>query len=104
MSGHTPGPWTAVFEVTEPAPQGETGDVGFYRIDGADGQYMGATVNGEADAHLLAAAPLLLEALEATLLAISTAAALTGRNGFQKVFAPTLAKSNAAIAAAKGEV
>ena len=60
MSNHTPGPWRAVFG----------GSIGHYSVNtDAKGYSMRTVVSGvrERDAHLIAAAPEMLEALEAFL-------------------------------------
>lgn len=105
MNKHTPGPWHVSKVDRDWVVSALSTDAVDYSV--AYCQPSGwhkKDLNHKANAHLIAAAPDLLEALKSVINAIDTANALTGHlEGFAKVFAPTLAAANAAIAKAEGQ-
>lgn len=89
MSKHTPGPWKIVDAWNYYMVEGQNDE----EIIWQDGPYQTPTIN-KANACLIAAAPDLLEALEA----------IVGNSSIQRVSDELHAKARAAIAKAKGEV
>jgi hypothetical protein len=68
-AGHTPGPWVAEKRVSESLFSGkQTASYGINQLNGGRIALVGC--NQEDNAHLIAAAPKLLEALEACFLAL----------------------------------
>ena len=91
MSTHTPGPWKAILHGDEEFPF----PLSIHTADGAHWIARGGTTSSLANAHLIAAAPDLLEALREMM-----AAQLTGDVSGH---AYTRAMAAAAIAKATGE-
>ena len=89
MSKHTPGPWKIVDAWNYYMVEGQNDE----EIIWQDGPYQTPVIN-KANACLIAAAPDLLEALEA----------IVGDSSIQRVSDDLHAKARAAIAKAKGEV
>ena len=96
MSKHTPGPWSAAGNVIYPNLAGEKCIAKVSGILSAenDEEYL----EFEANTHLIAAAPQMLEALEAAISALEDASCL----GFN--LTEQMKKVDAAIGAAKGKV
>lgn len=88
MSKHTPGPWKIVDAWNYYMVEGQNDE----EIIWQDGPYQTPTIN-KANACLIAAAPDLLEALEA----------IVGDSSIQRVSDELHAKARAAIAKAQGE-
>ena len=100
MSKHTPGPWV-VYEFVDGydirAPEAEC-----YVVTASDPEAVWGAIGREADAHLIAAAPELLEALE---LALAAHNRLLASDPLKAAwtFGRFEAIARAAIAKAKGE-
>ena len=94
MSKHTPGPWVVEslvdgFDIHAPEP-------GCFVATTSDPEMIWGAVTRKGDAHLIAAAPELLEALEELL-------ACTEGQAIYNFMEPQKKKARAAIAKAKGE-
>ena len=97
--GHTPGPW---------AKQITAGDHGYNIYDEGDGPTIAHVYGGEneANARLIAAAPQLLEALEALAGRTQSATSMLNSLGYPSYYAdaePYIRSARAAIAAARGD-
>lgn len=99
MSTHTPGPWIA----RKVAGPGWTGQKGFAIDYNEDQEQVVDFVYEEADAYLIASAPDLLDALEATNLLLRTQRHACESTEVCHMLASHIKRNNAAIAKARGE-
>jgi hypothetical protein len=102
MSGHTPGPWR--YEYTNSAHESYVAVSSNLLANGATvviGQCAGP--DREANARLIAAAPLLLEALQRALTCMKAGASLEHGAGYEVFKDSPIGIARAAIAAATGD-
>ncbi len=106
MTKHTPGPWT--YKIMPIEPYHRVPEISIYNADGQDfirqsyDTYSDQATLLEGDACLIAAAPEMLEALEALLDFVNSIDTIRVMD--QKGFLPTcIVNSKSAIAKAKGE-